>query len=200
MSHSIRAIVLAAGHGSRLGEDKALVDLLGQTAIARLARAYRLAGLAEIEVVRGEGAEPLPVELALRVIITGPGEMIDSLRTVLAAIGATSEAILISPVDYPLVSAATVSALVEEQRRSDPDVLLPLCDRRPGHPILISRRLFAEILDPEINSLREVIRRDPGRVHTLAVNDPWIHRDLDLPTDLEAARAYLRGKGDSDQA
>ena len=195
MSNSIRAIVLAAGRGSRLGADKALLDLNGETAIARLTRAYRLAGLEDIDVVRGEGAETLPAELALRVVATGPGEMIDSLRAALAVIGATCQAILISPVDYPLVSAATLSAMVKEQVEADPDVLLPLYRERPGHPILVSRRLFAEILAPDVASLREIIRHDRDRVRTLLVNDPWIHRDIDRPADLEAARAFLRESG-----
>jgi len=190
---TIRAVVLAAGHGSRLGADKALVDLQGHSAIARLAMAYRLAGLVEIDVVRALGADPIPAELALSVITTGPGEMIDSLCRGLSVIGPGCEAILLSPVDYPLVSAATISALAEEQKRLDPDLLLPLHGGRPGHPILLSRRLFDEVMAPEVVSLRAVIRRDPSRVRTLAVEDPWIHRDIDEPEDLAAARAYLRG-------
>ena len=45
--------------------------------------------------------------------------------------------------------------------------------------------------DPGVGTLREVIRRDPGRVGVVPVSDPWILRDLDRPEDLQAARAAL---------
>ena len=54
------AIVPAAGRGVRMGADKALLDLGGATAIARVVQSCRDAGIADVLVVRREGADPLP--------------------------------------------------------------------------------------------------------------------------------------------
>ncbi|MHC5063260.1 MAG: NTP transferase domain-containing protein [Planctomycetota bacterium] len=191
----MRAVVPAAGRGERLGQDKALMDLAGETAIARIAGALAGAGITEITVVRAEGAASLPTGLPIQVAETGPGEMIDSLRCGIRA--GTEDDLLFWPVDYPMVSSETIEALLAEHSHRDPDLLLPICMDRPGHPILISQRLLPEILDPNLKSLRDVIRRDRERVAAVPVEDPWIHRDIDRPADLDSAQAYLAGMGKS---
>ena len=67
------AVVLAAGRGERLGQDKALVDLGGQLAVERVVAACRAAGADEVVVVRRAAAAPLP-ELAVRVLTVATAE------------------------------------------------------------------------------------------------------------------------------
>ncbi len=193
----MRAVIPAAGRGERLGQDKALVDLAGQPAIARIVTALTEVGISKITVVRFEGAASLPPELPIEVVAAGPGEMIDSLRRGISAASEAQADILFWPVDYPLVSSATLASMLREHEQSHPDLLLPICLDRPGHPILIAEGLLPEILHPDLESLRHVIRRDPERVTAVQVEDPWIHRDIDHPADLESARAYLAGLGKS---
>ena len=75
------AIVPAAGIGSRMGQDKALLDIGGVTAIERIVATCHDAGVDEILVVRRTDAAPLPDHLDALVVTTGgEGEMGDSLR------------------------------------------------------------------------------------------------------------------------
>ncbi|MBK9129568.1 MAG: NTP transferase domain-containing protein [Phycisphaerales bacterium] len=188
---SAAAIVLAAGAGRRMGADKALLELEGRTSIARVVAACRAAEVATIVVVRARGAAPLPAGLDVHVVEVEPGvEMIDSLRTGARAVGAV-DAIVVWPVDTPLVLAATVLTLLTAVVRADgPDIALPIFAGRPGHPVVLRPSALARATAPDVTSLREIVRAGP--VAAVAVVDPWTHRDLDTPADLDAARALLR--------
>ena len=184
------AIVLAAGLGERLGADKALVELGDRTAIERLIGNLRAAGVDDVVVVRRNGAAPLPGGLDRFRLDCTTDAMIDTLRAALRARTLASR-VLVFPVDYAMVSADTLRALLA---RTGP-IVLPRCRGRVGHPLLLESKVLAEIGGDDVTSLRDVIRREPARVQTVDVIDGWIGRDLDTPADLAAARGHLRNLG-----
>lgn len=192
------AIVPAAGRGARMGADKALLDLGGTTAIARLVATCRAAGIDDVVVVRRAGAAPLPDELGVAIVtVSGDGEMADSLRAASLALPAAAndgpEAVVVFPVDHALVEADTVLALLATLQRSDCAIAVPLFRGKPGHPVAMRRTAFAEI-DREGAVLRDVVRRDPARVRAIATSNPWVRADLDRPEDLRAAICALHGE------
>lgn len=188
---TVCAIVLAAGRGRRMGADKALLELGGKTAIERVVGACRDGGAHSVFVVRAEDGQPLPTLEGLAVVtVAAGGEMLDSIRAGLAALPDACRAVVVFPVDYALVLASTVRAVIAELD-ADASIVLPLFDDRPGHPVGLSCRLFAEVGAENI-ALRNVVAADKDRVRVVAVADPWIRRDLDTPEDLAAARAALR--------
>ena len=191
MSLRFCAIVLAAGEGRRMGQDKALMDLGGRTALQRVAAHCAAADL-DVLVVRRRGAQDVPGSQELRkVIVQEPLEMMDSLRAGLRALSGSCPGALIFPVDYAMVEPDTLRAVRAALEGGSESLVLPLFHERPGHPIGLSIDLVPEVLDSEAGTLRDVIRRDPSRVGVVPVADPWILRDLDRPEDLQAARAAL---------
>ncbi|MEZ5966643.1 MAG: NTP transferase domain-containing protein [Planctomycetota bacterium] len=190
----LAAVLPAAGQGRRLGEDKALVDLGGEPAIARTAAACRAGWVERIVVVRAAGAAPLPDDLPIEVVEVAPGaEMIDSVRAGVRALD-HYDALVLWPVDHAMACGDTLRALVRHARAAAaPAVTLPLFDGRPGHPILLPAGRVAAILDPAHATMRDVVRSGP--VDAVPVRDPWILRDLDTPDDLSAARERLRDLG-----
>lgn len=187
------AIVPAAGKGSRMGADKALLDLGGMTAIARLCEQCHAASVRQVLVVRARGALPLPaLPPAVRVVeVSGEGEMIDSLRAALAALPPEVDTVVSLPVDHALVTADTIAAVTALAQGEGVGIALPLFRGKTGHPVAMRRSVFAEIADPSVDSLRAVVRRDPARVRTVPTSNPWVRADLDRPEDLRAARAAL---------
>lgn len=199
MAARVGAIVPAAGAGRRMGADKALLDIGGTTAIERVVAACTGASVASIIVVRAAGAAPLPAALLERVTVVeigAGGEMIDSVRAGLRALPA-ADVVLLFPVDYAMVGAATVALLLVHlfTDDGDPEVVLPLFRERPGHPIVVSAALTDEILQASTATLRDVIRRPGRRVRTVATADEWVSRDLDTPADLHAARGFAAWRG-----
>ena len=188
------AIVPAAGRGERMGADKALLDLDGPTAIERVVATCRAAGADEVLVVRRHDAWPLPENLAARVIaVAAGGEMADSLRAAAAELDAATTAVVVFPVDHALVEAETVLAVLAMLQQDGCGVALPLFRGRPGHPIAMRRAVFDEIRTANA-TLRDVVRRDAGRVRTVASANPWVVADLDRPEDFRAALCALYGE------
>lgn len=182
------AFVLAAGHGSRLGADKALVELGGGTAIERVIATLRAAGVEDIAVVRRRGAAPLPDALRVARIECETDSMIESLRAAWRTRAQDSATrVMVFPIDHAAVDVATVRALLAAAG----SIVLPSCRGRRGHPLVLAREVFAEIVEPSVASLRDVIRSDPSRVCVVEVEDGFVHRDIDTPEDLAAARGHL---------
>ncbi len=184
------AIVLAAGQGRRMGQDKALLQIGDQLAVERVVAACRAAGAAAVRVVRATEAEPLPGGLAELEVRVPRQEMLDSVRAGAAALPADCAAALVFPVDYAMVGSRAARA-VADALGDGHQVVLPLHQQRPGHPIGLSRACLEEA-GGAIESLRDIVAADPERVHTVPVEDPWVLRDLDTPEDLASARAALR--------
>ena len=184
------AIVPAAGLGERMGQDKALLDLDGSTAIERIVTTCRAAGIDDVLIVRRSDAEPLPEAVDAKVVTTGAGEMADSLRMALLKLPRETEAVLVFPVDHALVEADTVLALRARLAGEGCSIALPLFRDQPGHPVAMTRAVFAE-LDRDGKLLRDVVRRDPERVAVVPTRNHWVRADLDHPQDLRAARCEL---------
>ncbi len=188
------AIVPAAGLGSRMGADKALLPLGGMTAIERIAQQCRAAGLDEVLVVRREGAAPLPDAASVRTVVVPPGgEMADSLRAAHAALAPSVTKVVVFPVDHALVTADTVLGLCACLDRPGCGIALPLFRDQPGHPVAMHRAVFAEIARPAA-VLRDLVRADRSRLVVLPSNNPWVRADLDRPEDLRAAVCALHGE------
>ncbi len=193
----VAAIVPAAGRGERLGQDKALVDLGGRAAIARIVEQCLGGGVDEVVIVRAEGAAALP-DLGARartVTVAAGGQMADSVRAALAGLDPAFGRVVLFPVDHALVQADTVWAL-HAALGSDPGtgIALPLFRGRVGHPAAFRRGVIEKLREPGVGTLRDVVRGDPGLVTAVPTANPWVLCDLDRPEDLRAARASLSGQ------
>jgi len=74
------------------------------------------------------------------------------------------------------------------------EIVAPSFQMRRGHPILIDRRFWKEILDlPQDGAPRDVINRYPERIAHVTVESDSILRDVDTPEDYrnERGRAGL---------
>jgi molybdenum cofactor cytidylyltransferase len=69
------------------------------------------------------------------------------------------------------------------------DIIIPSYQMRRGHPMLIDRRYFTEILAlGEGGTLRDVINAHADRIAYIPVEDDSILRDLDTPQEYNDAR------------
>ena len=193
------AILLAAGAGHRMGGPKALLQLRGETALARCLLALAEGGCDELRVVVGASADDVR-----RALPNPPPDVIvnprpeagqtGSLKLALARGAGRGSFFVLHTVDHPLVTAADVRALLDAAARRLPGqrIVLPTVNGRRGHPALFESSLAAEFLalgDDE--PAHRVPRRDPSRVLEVPLANEWLVRDLDTPGDLQAARAAL---------
>ncbi|MDE3153585.1 MAG: nucleotidyltransferase family protein [Acidobacteriota bacterium] len=195
----ITAVVLAAGRSSRMGRAKPLLPLAGgETFLARLARVLREGGADEVVVVIGHGAEAVREAVAaagldVRLVVN-PAYDEGQLSSVLAGLDAADrpdlEAILMMPVDMPLVSAETVRAVIETYRRTRAPIVRPARGGRHGHPVLFDRAVFADLrqADPAVGA-RATVRAHAARVADVPVEDEGAFLDVDTPEEYERIRS-----------
>jgi molybdenum cofactor cytidylyltransferase len=93
------------------------------------------------------------------------------------------------PGDMPLVRPAVFRELL----RHEGDIVVPACDGRRGHPVLLAGSLAAAILaEPSGSNLGVFIHRHG--CETVDIDDPGIFADLDHPQDLKKLDATLRAR------
>ena len=194
----IPAIVLAAGRSSRMGRAKATLDAGGgQTFLTRIVHTFREAGVDDVIVVVGHDAEPIATSFAESGLparfVVNRGYDKGQLSSLLAGLNVLDRpgvsAVLVTLVDVPLVSAATVRAVVDAYRRTGARVVRPTSGDRHGHPLLIDRALFAELraADPSAGA-KPIVRAHASAAGDIAIDDEGAFTDID--TEEEYLRAF----------
>ena len=183
------ALILAAGTSSRMGRCKALLPIGEQSSIARIAGNFRHAGIESIAAVTGHHAEQLKPTLAHLGIRAVPNPnyqhgMYSSVQAGLASLPADVDACFLLPVDIPLVRPTTIAALAAHYIRQRCTITYPRFSGQRGHPPLIDRSLFAEILAGNGDAgLRALLQKHQQNAAEIPVLDEGILLDMDTPED-----------------
>ena len=195
----IPAIVLAAGKSSRMGRTKALLPIgaSGETFLARIVRVLREGGVSTIVVVTGGDAAAvrasLPRDDASLTVVENPhfeeGQL-SSLHVGLAAVEQRYddvEAAMVTLVDLPLISAATVRAVLDTFRvHPNAPLVRPRRAGRHGHPVIFNRSIFGELRrsDPS-KGAKAVVHAHAAEEVNVDVDDDGAFTDIDTPEDYE---------------
>lgn len=186
----ISAIVLAAGESQRMGSPKALLKIEVTTFIHRIIKALYSARIDSIAVVVGAHASEIRKEvedLGVTIVINEnyKSGQLSSLIAGLEFLERSSpDAALIWPVDHPAVSAETVLALTRCFEITGLGIIVPRCGDRRGHPILLSRRLFAEVKKaPADVGLRAVVRSNEEDLAEIVTEDTGCLQNIDTPEE-----------------
>lgn len=127
----VAAIVLAAGSSRRMGRNKLLLDLAGETVVRRTVRSVVTAGLHPVVVVLGHEEERVRAEIAdlpCRTVVN-PRHTEGAATSLAAGVAAVPEevaALVVVLADMPFVTAAMLRTLVERHHAT-------------GAPVVVSR-------------------------------------------------------------
>jgi molybdenum cofactor cytidylyltransferase len=195
----VAAILLAAGRSRRMGAFKPLLPFGDSTVIASCLTHLRGAGVKEIVVVLGHRADKLREHLKVSEVTfalnTDPeSEMSVSIARGLEQISPDAKALLIALVDHPAVDSATIRAVTDEWERGS-KLVQPEHNRRGGHPVLIDLSFRDELLnlDPE-KGLRKLFEAHRGDVRRVAVESPFVARDMDTWEDYVSLHQDVFGR------
>jgi nicotine blue oxidoreductase len=186
----IAGIVLAAGRSARMGVPKSLLELNGETFLARAVRLLREGGCDPVVVVVPPGETQGPMGGIARTggaqVIENPdpeAEQIDSLRIGLGASGGADAAVVL-PVDVVLKDPGVVRALCAAWRKRPSLVARPVHGGRPGHPVLFAHETWKELAAPDLeNGARDVVHRHLEEILEVESGDPGVLVDIDTPEE-----------------
>ena len=189
----VGAVITAAGISSRMGDFKPLLNIGSMSIVKRIVATLKQAGAENIVLVTGYNAEALEHHLAGSGIIFLRNEdyehsyMFDSAKIGLAYLADKCDRILFTPVDIPLYTAATVSALLD----SGAELACPMFDGQSGHPLLMSDYVARKILsDSGEGGMRGAITRCGVDMTDIIVDDEGILHDADTPLDYNRLLEY----------
>ncbi|MBE2182809.1 MAG: nucleotidyltransferase family protein [Anaerolineae bacterium] len=192
----VAAVVLAAGLSSRMGTMKALLPWgNNRSVLAHILDQLRHAGLASIVVVTGHQAEAVARETVgfdvqfARNYDFANGEMLRSIQAGLRALPVEISAAIVVLGDQPQIQSPIVAQIIQTYWRDHSLIVMPSFEMRRGHPMLLDRRLWAELLAlPDGATAREVINRHAAEINYVPVNNDSILRDMDTPQEYEVER------------
>jgi nicotine blue oxidoreductase len=185
----IAAVVLAAGRGRRAGGPKALLRIGGTTFAGHAARLLRRPGVERAVVVLGHEAERVRAalgEAAGAEVVVNADYDAGMLGSILAGLRAAEEAgadaVLVHPVDHPLVAAETVDRVVAALE-AGATIAVPSYGGRRGHPGGFARAAWPALraASPAVGA-REVLSGHPGWVVHVE-GDPGCVAGIDTPDD-----------------
>jgi molybdenum cofactor cytidylyltransferase len=192
----IAGLILAAGESSRMGTPKATLTYRGMTFLELIVRTLREGGFERIVVVLGHQAEDIQrqAEIEPAQVVINPdyrSGQTSSLQVGLRALMEDElEAILLCLVDHPAVSEETVRRTVAAFRQCGAPVVIPAYYGRWGHPVLLSRQVFDELLALDCDAGADsVVRKYRPQTQIVEVEDEGVVIDVDDP---ESYRRLMR--------
>jgi molybdenum cofactor cytidylyltransferase len=186
--HPVAGILLAAGMSSRMGTNKMLLEIEGESVLRRAARRGREAGLDPLFVVLGHEAERAREELRdleCRVVINEEYEkgIASSLRAGLAALPPECGAAVVLLADMPHVTPEMLAALVAHYRTTGARLVASQFGEVKAPPTLYDASLFAELSAvSDARCAQQVVKRHLDEAVVLAWPEERL-KDLDRPED-----------------
>jgi molybdenum cofactor cytidylyltransferase len=208
----ISGIILAAGKSVRMGENKLLMKWGDVTVIEKVIQTIQDSRIEDIILVTNPDLRiPIPdvritinktshemlssIQLGLQVLT--PSQPPPNPLNVSAKISILSvadlgeapkaegvEAVLICLGDQPQIESRSVRAVCEAYQKSKSNLVAPSYQNRRGHPWLVAKPFWNEILRMKANQTpRDFLNKHADEIEYVNLDTPTILQDLDTPED-----------------
>jgi molybdenum cofactor cytidylyltransferase len=190
----VAGILLAAGTSSRMGSNKLLFELNGESVLRGSVRRALAGGLSPLVVVLGHESdkaarelEGLPCEWALNPLYEQG--INSSLKSgIMAVQGFKARAAMVMLADMPFVTPEMIAAMIARYRTSTAPLVISDYDGVNAPPMVYDRSLFTELLMMTGEGCgRQVVKRHRSEAEIL----PWpvaALADIDVPEDYARVR------------
>ena len=195
----IAAVVLSAGESSRMGRPKALLPIAGQTFIEKIVSALEHTSVGKIIVVLGHNAEEMKQrikQLAVEILVN-PEYRLGQLSSLQVAVrrlqsDENCDGVLVHLVDHPYVNPDLVNLMAQRFFESGKLIVVPRHGGQRGHPVILSRKLFGELLNaPMDEGAKAVVNAHRDETLEIDTDDEGVTIDIDTP---ELYRQHVKGE------
>jgi CTP:molybdopterin cytidylyltransferase MocA len=189
---NLAGLILAGGEGTRWGGPKAWAELPdGRTFLESCFEILRTAGARPVVATLPPGADDPGLDGLVTVALQKSG--LDMFASLVTGLGRLMEhpdwrIVAILPVDHPLVSPSTVTALANTTARA----AIPSFNGKHGHPVCLARSVVETIVEGKLTgpTLRDILRL--VEAVEVAVDDPGVITNCNTPEALATALKNLR--------
>jgi len=189
----VAGVILAAGASSRMGTNKMLLELDGESLVRRAVRRALAAGLAPVVVVIGHEPDRIRAELkdlAVEFVVnpdyTGPTS--GSLHRGLNALGPEVGAAVVMLGDMVQVTRETLAMLVAAARGTDAPLVVSRYGDVTAPPLLFRRALFPELLAWTGEGCGKTVVKAHSHEAMYVDRPVALLADVDTPEDFAAAQ------------
>lgn len=189
---NVGAIVLAAGLSTRMGKPKMLLPWDEKPIIRHVIEILLTTGLQHIVIVTGgykELIDPLLSDTPVVNVFNSEfsnGEMLNSVQVGLKALPDSIQTAFLVLGDQPTITSGIFSTLLETISPRDPKIIIPSYHFRRGHPWVIHRYFWQQIMDlTPTQTLRNFLSNNENFIQYVEFTSPEILQDLDTPQDYE---------------
>lgn len=193
-------IILAAGDSTRMGSPKATLAMPdGRTFVTRIVRTLREAGVTDLVIVTGRHHDAVVETIAQQRFAITPrivrnpdpsrGQLSSLLVGMDAVVTRSTEGVLMTLVDVPLVRVSTVTAVIAAWRDARAPIVRPAIGDRHGHPVIFDRAVLDELRRAPLDAgAKSVVRAHEAEIMNVPVEDEGCVTDVDTPSDYEGMR------------
>lgn len=186
---TVAAVILAAGLARRMGRPKQLLPWGNETILSQTVHNVLNSQIDDVTVVSGAYRAEVEAEAARCgvPVVFNPdyagGEMLSSLQVgvrLLLTRPVVPDGMLVMLGDLPFIVPTLIDQVVGAFRERPESLIAPHFDGRRGHPVIIGRSLFEELLAlPAAGAPRDLFRKYPEQVFAVSVDSDVICKDID---------------------
>ena len=186
----IRAILLAAGKGSRMGIQKQLLNWSGKILLEESIDAIlKVDKITELRVVLGYKSDKIKEKIQkiknekIRILVNENYDngMATTIKTGMSNMSSNIKHLMIALGDQPFINKDIIKNIINKYLFVDKECLVPVYKGKRGHPVIIKRELLEEEINKidGIGGLRQFIKHKPEEVYFYEIDKKEIIIDLD---------------------
>jgi molybdenum cofactor cytidylyltransferase len=197
MKKQVSAIILAAGKAKRMGHNKLLMNIGGNTIIEHTVHNVLQSRFHEVLVILGYQAGKIQEILRdkpVQIVINRDYEkgISTSLIKGIQSVSAETTGIMFVLADQPFVNSIIYNKMIESYRTSRKNIVIPVCDNKRGNPIIFGKPHFRQLLTlkGDIGG-RQILEANNYDISEVEVNCHDIFFDIDsLPEYHQALQRF----------
>ena len=182
-----------------MGQNKLLLNIKGKTMIRRVVEEARKAEIDYLIVVLGHDFEMVERELRgiqCKTVLNEDYEKGQSFSVIcgLKHVPESTDAVLILPGDVAAITTELINRVVAGYRRTSKPIVVLSYQKRGGHPILLRKVLFPEILSitEAGRGLKEITNKHLSETFFVEVDTPAVLWDIDVPADVSRVANLIK--------
>lgn len=202
-THQLHAVLPATGRSRRMGQQKLLMEIGGQTVISRLINALSDSRISSISVSVRSDDQELQAEverLGARVVIPehDPEEMKESVAAILNSLSGevaqpASAGWMLIPSDHPFIDPDTRQRVIEAWESSLDSIIVATHEGQRGHPTIFPWSVADRIDEiPENRGLNWFLQENRIPIKEVECKHPSVLWDIDSPEDFQRISNFIQ--------